>query len=45
VSAGASTAEIVDVLLGVIPTLGLPCVVTAAPRLALALGYDVEEDF
>jgi alkylhydroperoxidase/carboxymuconolactone decarboxylase family protein YurZ len=45
VSAGASATEIVDVLVGVIPALGLPCVVTAAPRLALALGYDVESDF
>jgi hypothetical protein len=25
--------------------LGLPCVVAAAPKLALALGYDTEEDF
>jgi 4-carboxymuconolactone decarboxylase len=44
-TAGASTTEIVDVLVGVVPTLGLPCVVAAAPRLALALGYDVEADF
>ena len=44
VSAGASATEIVDVLVGVIPALGLPCVVAAAPRLALALGYDVESD-
>ena len=45
VSAGASATEIVDVLVGVIPAVGLPCVVTAAPRVALALGYDVESDF
>ena len=44
-SAGASATEIVDVLVGVIPALGLPCVVAAAPRVALALGYDVESDF
>jgi 4-carboxymuconolactone decarboxylase len=44
VSAGGSSIEIVDVLVGVIPVLGLPCVVAAAPRLALALGYDVESD-
>jgi alkylhydroperoxidase/carboxymuconolactone decarboxylase family protein YurZ len=43
VAAGATVAEIVDVLVAVVPTLGLPCVVAAAPRLALALGYDVEE--
>ena len=45
VSAGASATEIVDVLVGVSPALGLPCVVAAAPRVALALGYDVESDF
>jgi alkylhydroperoxidase/carboxymuconolactone decarboxylase family protein YurZ len=44
VAAGASAAEIVDVLVGVVPALGLPCVVAAAPRLALALGYDIEAD-
>ena len=38
VSAGASAAEIVDVLVGVLPVVGLPCVVAAAPNLALALG-------
>lgn len=43
VSAGASTAEIVEVLLGVVSVVGLPSVVTAAPSLALALGYDVED--
>jgi len=40
VSAGATTAEIVDVLAGVIPIVGLPCVVSAAPKLALAMGFD-----
>jgi alkylhydroperoxidase/carboxymuconolactone decarboxylase family protein YurZ len=44
VSAGATAAEIVDVLVGVIPVVGLPCVVAAAPKLALALGYDLDED-
>lgn len=43
VSAGASAAEIVDVLVGVIPVVGLPCVVAAAPKVALALGYDLDE--
>ena len=42
-SAGASANEIVDVLVGLIPIVGLPCVVAAAPKIALALGYDVEE--
>ena len=41
--AGATAAEVVDVLVGVIPVVGLPCVVAAAPKLALALGYDVDE--
>ena len=43
VSAGATAAEIVDVLVGVIPVVGLPCVVAAAPKLALALGYDLDQ--
>ena len=41
--AGATAAEIVDVLVGVIPVVGLPSVVAAAPKLAMALGYDIEE--
>ena len=44
VNAGATAAEIVDVLVGVIPVVGLPCVVAAAPKLALALGYDLDDD-
>jgi len=43
IGAGASAAEIVDVLVGVIPVVGLPRVVAAAPKLALALGYDIED--
>ncbi len=43
VGAGATAAEIVDVLVGVVPVVGLPSVVAAAPKLALALGYDVDE--
>ena len=42
-SAGATVAEIVDVLFGVISTVGLPCVVAAAPKLAMALGYDIDD--
>ncbi len=41
VDAGATAAEIVDVLFGVIPVVGLPCAVAAAPNMAMALGYDV----
>jgi 4-carboxymuconolactone decarboxylase len=44
IDAGATAAEIVDVLLGVTPIVGLPRVVAAAPKLALALGYDVDDD-
>ena len=43
VSAGATAAEIVEVLLGVVSVVGLPSVVTAAPSLAMALGYDVND--
>lgn len=41
--AGASAAEMVDVLVGVVPVVGIPCVVAAAPKLALALGYDSDD--
>jgi 4-carboxymuconolactone decarboxylase len=43
VSAGATAAEIVDVLVGVVSVVGLPSVVAAAPNLALALGYDIDD--
>ena len=43
VDAGATAAEIVDVLVGVVPIVGLPSAVRAAPRLAMALGYDIED--
>jgi len=43
VDAGATAVEIVDVLAGVIPVVGLPCVVAATPKLALALGYDLND--
>ncbi len=44
VSAGATVSEIIDVLVSVVPVVGLPCVVNAAPRVAMALGYDIDED-
>jgi len=44
VDAGATVVEIVDVLVGVIPVVGLPCVVAASPKLALALGYDISDE-
>jgi 4-carboxymuconolactone decarboxylase len=40
-AAGASEDEIADVLLALIPVTGLGRVVSAAPDLATALGYDV----
>ena len=42
IQAGASEPEIVDVLVTVGPAVGLARVVAAAPRLALALGYEIE---
>ena len=41
-AAGANIDEIVGTLIAVAPTVGLARVVSAAPELALALGYDVE---
>jgi alkylhydroperoxidase/carboxymuconolactone decarboxylase family protein YurZ len=43
VDAGATAEEIVAVLVGVARVVGLPRVVAAAPNVAIALGYDVEE--
>lgn len=43
IGAGASAAEIVEVLIGVVSVVGLPSVVAAAPSLAMALGYDVND--
>ncbi len=40
-AAGASEDEIADVLLAVIPVAGLGRIVSAAPDLASALGYDI----
>jgi 4-carboxymuconolactone decarboxylase len=39
---GATADEIVGVLVAIVPTVGLPRAVSAAPSVALALGYDVE---
>jgi alkylhydroperoxidase/carboxymuconolactone decarboxylase family protein YurZ len=41
-AAGASKEEIADSLLVIAPVIGLSRVVSAAPDLAAALGYDVE---
>jgi len=45
VSAGASAAEIVGVLVDVASVVGLPAIVSAAPKVALALGYDADDLF
>lgn len=41
-AAGASIDEVVGTVIAVAPTIGLARVVSAAPELALALGYDIE---
>jgi 4-carboxymuconolactone decarboxylase len=43
-AAGASDDEIVGVLLAITPAVGHARVVGVAPHLALALGYDVDDD-
>jgi 4-carboxymuconolactone decarboxylase len=43
VSAGATAAELVELLLSIVSVVGLPCVVAAAPSLAMALGYDIDD--
>lgn len=43
VSAGVSPDEMVDVLIGISAIVGVPRVVEAAPKLALALGHDVDD--
>jgi alkylhydroperoxidase/carboxymuconolactone decarboxylase family protein YurZ len=40
---GATPDEIVGVLVAIVPTVGLPRVVSAAPSVAMALGYDVAD--
>jgi 4-carboxymuconolactone decarboxylase len=41
--AGASYDEVVGVLIAVLPVVGVARVVSAAPNLGLAVGYDVSE--
>jgi 4-carboxymuconolactone decarboxylase len=43
VDAGATAEEIVDVLVGLVSVVGVPRVVAAAPKLAMALGYDTDD--
>ena len=44
-AAGASIDEIVGTLIAVAPDVGVVRAVSAAPELALALGYDVNAAF
>ena len=39
---GATEEELVEILIAAAPTVGTALVVAAAPKLALAIGYDVE---
>ena len=41
-ASGASLDEIVGILIAIAPAVGLGRVVSAAPQLGLALGYDVD---
>jgi alkylhydroperoxidase/carboxymuconolactone decarboxylase family protein YurZ len=43
--AGLTEEEIVGTLIAVMPIVGVARIVSAAPNLALALGYDVSEAF
>lgn len=43
-AAGATSDELVDLLISLAPVIGSARVVSAAPKLGLALGYDVEAD-
>jgi len=45
ISAGGSPTEIVDTIIGLVPVIGLPRVVDAAPHLAMALGFDTDDMF
>jgi 4-carboxymuconolactone decarboxylase len=43
-AAGATPDELVDLLVALAPLIGTARVVSAAPKLGLALGFDVEAD-
>ncbi|KRC62332.1 hypothetical protein ASE14_00315 [Agromyces sp. Root81] len=42
VTAGVSETEIIDVLAVIVPIIGMPRAVSAAPKVAVALGYDID---
>jgi hypothetical protein len=41
---GATESEIVGVLIAIAPAIGLAKVVSIAPRLAVAIGYEIDAD-
>ena len=41
-AAGAPDRDIIDVLIAVVPVVGLARVTAAAPQLAVALGYEID---
>jgi alkylhydroperoxidase/carboxymuconolactone decarboxylase family protein YurZ len=43
-AAGATESEIVGVLIAIAPAIGLAKVVSIAPRLAAAIGYEIDAD-
>ncbi len=43
-ASGVTAEELVELLIALAPVLGSARVVSAAPKLGLALGYDVEAD-
>ena len=45
IEAGATHEEIIGTLITIAPIVGTPRVVAAAPRIAPALGYDIDADF
>jgi alkylhydroperoxidase/carboxymuconolactone decarboxylase family protein YurZ len=45
VAAGATPSEIVGVLVSVGPAIGVAGLVACAPRLAMAIGYDLENGY
>jgi alkylhydroperoxidase/carboxymuconolactone decarboxylase family protein YurZ len=44
IDAGATESQLVGVLLAVAPAIGLARVVSSAPKLAMAIGYDIEAE-
>ena len=44
ISAGATAKEIVHILVGITGVVGVPRVVEAAPKIAMALGHDLYDE-